>query len=230
MSGERAPKALIAPHAGTVYSGPVAASGYLQLAALRGQVRRVVLLGPSHRLAFHGIAASSATAFATPLGELPVGTSAVESVMDNCANVQLNDEAHRREHSLELHLPFVTAALGEVELVPLVVGSAPAEVVAEAIDVLWGGRETLIVVSTDLSHFHDYEEARVLDRETTARIEQLDGASLCGERACGYQPVRGLLLTARRRGLEVRTVDVRSSGDTAGGRDRVVGYGSYLLS
>jgi hypothetical protein len=220
-------KAIIAPHAGTVYSGPIAASAYVRLTP--GPIRRVVLLGPAHRVWLRGLAAPSVDAFATPLGDVPLDRVTIERLLD-MPQVHLDDEPHRREHSLEVHLPFLQRALGRLELVPLVVGEASAEEVAEVLDAAWGGSETLVVVSSDLSHYHDYATARALDRETTQLIEGLAGSKLTGEHACGYQPVRGLLRCAERRGLHVRNVDLRNSGDTAGGRDEVVGYGSYVVS
>ncbi len=223
-----APKAVIAPHAGTVYSGPIAATVYARLARARGRIRRVVLLGPAHRVWFRGLAATSAEVFATPLGDVPIDREVVDRLLE-LPQVAVNDEAHRQEHSLEVHLPFLQVALGAFSLVPLVVGEASAALVGEVLDVLWGGDETFVVVSSDLSHFHSYEAARALDAETTQLIEGLRFEALDGERACGYQPIRGLLHTAKRRGLHVANVDLRSSGDTAGPRREVVGYGAYVV-
>jgi len=223
------PKAIIAPHAGTVYSGPVAASAYARLLPSSDTIERVVLLGPSHRVRLAGLAASSARIFSTPLGDIEVDQEGLEELIETLPQVKLNDDAHREEHSLELHLPFLQVVLGHFVLLPLVVGNAPAEAVAEVLDKLWGGKETLVVVSSDLSHFHDYETATRVDAETTEMIEQLRHAGLDGKRACGASPTRGLLVAAQRRNMSVETVDVRNSGDTAGSRQEVVGYGSYLF-
>jgi AmmeMemoRadiSam system protein B/AmmeMemoRadiSam system protein A len=223
-----APKAIIAPHAGYVYSGPVAASAYVNLADVRSAVTRVVLLGPSHRVALRGLATTSADHFLTPLGAVPIDREAVERAL-RLPQVAVFDAAHAQEHSL-VHLPFLQQILEAFSLVPFSVGEASPEEVSEVLEALWGGPETLIVVSSDLSHYYDYETARRLDAATTRAIEALDPAALDSESACGRVPVRGLLVSARRRGLEVTTVDVRSSGDTAGARDRVVGYGSYLFT
>ena len=220
---------MIAPHAGTVYSGPVAASAYARLQAACSSIERVVLLGPAHRVALEGLAASSAQHFSTPLGDITVERDQVLQLVDTMRQVQLNDEAHRDEHSLELHLPFLQVMLDSFSLLPLVVGKTEPEEVAEVLDRLWGGAETLVVVSSDLSHFHDYETARRLDQETTEMIERLEQVSLSGRRACGAHPMRGLLLVAKRRNMSVETVDVRNSGDTAGSKSEVVGYGSYLF-
>lgn len=224
-----APKAIIAPHAGYVYSGPVAARAYARLAPLAGTVRRVVLLGPAHRVAFRGMALPTAAAFATPLGPVHLDTDAAEDLVANVPGCGYSDEAHAEEHSLEVHLPFLKAVLGDVAVVPVCVGEAQPEDVAALLDRLWGGPETLIVVSTDLSHFLDYDSCRRVDDETRAAIEALDPARLTYDRACGRTPMAGLLLAAKRRGMTIQTLDVRSSGDTAGPRDRVVGYGAWAL-
>jgi AmmeMemoRadiSam system protein B len=222
------PKAIVAPHAGYVYSGPIAASAYAHLAPLRGRVRRVVLIGPSHRVAVAGLAASSAKAFATPLGLVPVDRRAVESLA-SLPQVVVSDEAHRREHSLEVHLPFLQVVLCDFAIVPLVVGEATAEEVAEVLNAVWGGPETLIVVSTDLSHFLDSPTARRVDGETCRLIVEGRGDELSGQRACGFKGLAGLLTVARREQLPVTTVDLRNSSDTAGSADRVVGYGAWLV-
>ncbi len=222
------PKAIIAPHAGYIYSGPVAASAYATLAPLRGQVSRIVLLGPSHRLAFHGLATSSADFFRTPLGDVPLDREAIRRV-EELPQVRPIDEAHLFEHSLEVHLPFLQEVLGNFALVPLVVGDAEPDEVAQVLELLWGGPETRIVISSDLSHYHSYREAQAMDTATSRTIEHLRYEDLSYGDACGRNPVRGLLLLARELGLHGTTVDQRSSGDTAGPRDRVVGYGAYLF-
>ena len=228
ISPEQAPKALIAPHAGYVYSGPIAASAYACLASARSRIKRVVLLGPAHRVGFQGLAVSGAAAFLTPLGEVPVDREAVNQLLALPFVYEL-DQAHEQEHSLEVQLPFLQESLDEFSLVPLVVGSTTPEEVREALDLLWGGDETLIVVSSDLSHYEDYETARSLDAATSRAIEALRPQDLDYDSACGRLPIAGLLLAARERGLAVHTVDLRNSGDTAGSKDRVVGYGAYVL-
>lgn len=225
---EQPPKALIVPHAGTVYSGPVAASAYVRLEPARGRVERVVLLGPAHRVPLRGLGASSASAFETPLGPLRLDREAVERALA-LPQVVVADDAHAPEHSLELQLPFLRLVLGEVALAPFVVGDASGEEVAELLDLLWGGAETLILISSDLSHYQSYQVARRMDGATTRAIEALRPQDIGPEDACGRIPVQGLLVSARRRGLRVRTLDLRSSGDTAGPRDSVVGYGSYAF-
>ncbi len=223
-----APKAIIAPHAGYIYSGPVAATAYACLAPVHDRIRRVVLIGPSHRVPFRGIAAPAARRFLTPLGEVEVDQEALASLAD-LPQVGVLDEAHAREHSLEVHLPFLQTVLDSFRIVPLVVGDATPEQVAEVIDRLWDGDETLIVVSSDLSHYHSYETAERMDRATSAAIEALRPEDIGHEQACGRLPVAGLLLVARARGLHAETVDLRNSGDTAGPRDQVVGYGAYVI-
>ena len=223
------PKAFIVPHAGYVYSGPVAASAYTRLPPLRERVRRVVLLGPAHRVAFQGIAASSADAFETPLGLVEIDREVLSQAL-TLPGVRILDRAHTDEHSLEVQLPFLQTVLREFRLVPLLVGDASPEAVDRVIEVLWDGDETLLLVSSDLSHYLPYEEARQLDQETTGAIERLDPQEIRYDQACGRLPVQGLLLAARRHGLRVTTLDLRNSGDTAGPRDSVVGYGSYALA
>lgn len=219
------PKAVILPHAGYIYSGPVAASACSQLRERAASITRVVLLGPDHRVGFRGIAAPSADYFETPLGIIPVDQQAIRAL----SGVMVFDAAHQQEHSLEVQLPFLQQVLGEFSLVPLVVGSVGQGEVAAVLRQLWGGDETLIVVSSDLSHYHDYETAQRLDAATTDAIEHFDGASIGPDDACGYHGVRGLLQVAAEKGLRELTLDVRNSGDTAGPREQVVGYGSYLF-
>ena len=223
-----AAKAMIVPHAGYRYSGPVAAAAYRLLEDRRALIRRVVLLGPAHRVYLRGMALPSVDAFATPLGDVPIDTDAVRQALA-LPGMQLSDDAHAVEHSIEVHLPFLQAVLDDFTLVPIVVGECPAREVEAAIDMLWGGDETLIVVSSDLSHFHSYRDAQVIDANTTARIEARE-ATLDGDEACGAFALNGLMLAAKKRGLRVRTLDVRNSGDTAGDRSRVVGYGAYALA
>jgi AmmeMemoRadiSam system protein B len=222
------PKALVVPHAGYIYSGPVAATAYAQLAERKAEIRRVVLLGPSHRVPFRGLAVPSVDAFATPLGALAIDQAAIARIL-RLPQVVVSDEAHVEEHSLEVHLPFLQTVLEQIALVPIVVGEATAEEVAAVLDVLWGGEETLIVVSSDLSHYHDYATAKRLDRVTTEAIEALRH-DIDPEQACGCRPLNGLLVAAAAHHLSVRTLDLRNSGDTAGTRDRVVGYGAYALA
>ncbi|MFV0442594.1 MAG: AmmeMemoRadiSam system protein B [Planctomycetaceae bacterium] len=224
----RNPKALIVPHAGYVYSGPVAASAYGQLLSLHGRIQRVVLLGPTHHVRFQGLAASSADVYASPLGGIPLDRPAVERALElSC--VRTLDNAHLREHSLEVHLPFLQVVLGQFQLVPLVVGQTSAMDTADVLERLWGGPETLIVISSDLSHFHDWATARRLDAETCRVIEARRSDLLTGERACGCHAVNGLLKVATRRQLPITTLDLRNSGDIVGQRDRVVGYGAWLV-
>jgi AmmeMemoRadiSam system protein B len=227
-AGHTAPKALIAPHAGYIYSGPVAASAYLRLAPLRGTITRVVLLGPSHCIAFRGLALCSADYFDTPLGRIPLDQTA-QQALAGLPQVQVMDAAHALEHSLEVHLPFLQRVVGTFQLVPLVVGESRAEEVSEVLERLWGGTETLIVVSSDLSHYHDYATAQRMDRATSQAIERLRYEDLHYEGACGRTPVSGLLHYIRGHGGRMRTVDLRNSGDTAGPRNQVVGYGAYIL-
>jgi AmmeMemoRadiSam system protein B len=221
-------KAIIAPHAGYVYSGPIAASAYAPLAALRERIRRVILLGPTHRVAVNGLALPAATAFATPLGVVTLDQEAIATLAP-LPQVIVSDAAHALEHSLEVQLPFLQTVLADFTLVPLAVGRASAAQVAEVLEWLWGGDETLIVISSDLSHYLPYAEARATDSNTARHIVALD-AHIDHQQACGATPVNGLLLAARPHRLQARLVDLRNSGDTAGDRSRVVGYGAFAFS
>jgi AmmeMemoRadiSam system protein B len=222
-----APKAIVVPHAGFMYSGPIAASAYAELRPAASRLRRVVLIGPSHRVAFRGVAVPEAAAFASPLGIVTLDDDARCDISDHPAVIR-SDRAHEFEHSLEVQLPFLQSVLGDFTLLPLVAGDATAEDVAGVLDRAWGGAETVIVVSTDLSHYHGYEEARALDATTSRHIVAME-ACLDGEDACGCVGLNGFLLAARRRGLTARQLDVRNSGDTSGDRGRVVGYGAFAF-
>jgi len=224
---EKDAKVIIAPHAGYQYSGPTAAHAYRQLEARRSLIRRVVLLGPAHRVYLKGMALPSVDAFTTPLGDVPIDVEGV-SQAEEVPGMQVSDEAHAEEHSLEVHLPFLQSVLNDFQLVPIVVGVCTARHVEALLDALWGGDETAIVLSSDLSHFHSYSDAREMDASTTTRIEALD-TNLHGEDACGAYALNGLMLAAKERGLKVHTLDVCNSGDTAGDKLRVVGYGAYAL-
>jgi len=220
-------KALIVPHAGYRYSGPIAASAYSLLRKRRGAIRRVVLLGPVHRVPIRGLALPAAQSFATPLGTVPVDREAVSALLA-LRQVSVSLAAHAEEHSLEVQLPFLQQVLGEFTLVPLAVGDASPEEVAEAIEAVWGGSETLIVVSSDLSHYLPYERARRIDAETCSAIGSL-ARSVSHEEACGGTPINGLMLAARRHHLAPALLDLRNSGDTAGDRGQVVGYAAFAF-
>ena len=222
------PKVMIVPHAGYIYSGPVAATAYDRLRPARGIATRVVVLGPAHRVAVRGLALPGATAFDTPLGRIPVDAQAAASLRD-LPQVLESREAHALEHSLEVQLPFLQRVLGEFTLVPLVVGEATAEEVAQVLERLWGGPETIIVISSDLSHYLPYDDARRIDGITAKAILGFD-TSISHEQACGATPVTGALIVARQRGLTARLLDLRNSGDTAGGKAQVVGYASFAFS
>jgi MEMO1 family protein len=226
-SAPTVPKALIAPHAGYVYSGPIAANAYSLLAPARDRIKRVVLLGPTHRVAVHGLALPGVARFATPLGTVQIDTAAVETLRE-LPQVVVSEEAHALEHSLEVHVPFLQKVLADFTLVPLAVGSASAEEVAEVLEKLWGGAETLVVVSSDLSHYLTYRSAQSTDRETCDAILGLR-TDIDHDQACGATPVSGLTLAARRKALKPELIDLRNSGDTAGDKSRVVGYASFAF-
>ena len=219
-------KAVIAPHAGYIYSGPVAGTVYASLRHRASEITRVVLLGPAHRYPVRGIAAASAAAFETPLGTIPVDDRGLATALA-IPGVSVVDRAFDGEHALEVQFPFLQRLLEDFRIVPLLVGDATTDLVDRVLTALWGGPETLIVISSDLSHFYDYDTAQKLDSATTRRIEVLDGPGLTGQMACGYRPIAGLLARGRALDLRATTLDLRNSGDTAGTRDRVVGYGGY---
>jgi AmmeMemoRadiSam system protein B len=222
-----APKALIVPHAGYIYSGPVAASAYACLAPYHDRYDRVILLGPCHRVPLRGMALSSAEVFRTPLGDVALDSGAISSL--DLAGVRVSDRSHEYEHSLEVHLPFLQQVLDHFTLVPVVVGDASVEEVASLLSTLWGGDETLVVISSDLSHYLHYDEAIVRDAATCRKIEKLD-TNIDHDQACGATPIRGLLRVAKQKRLAVRTLDLRNSGDIAGDRHFVVGYGSWAFA
>jgi AmmeMemoRadiSam system protein B len=222
------PKALVVPHAGLVYSGPIAGTAYRTLAPVARDIERVVLLGPTHRIAIRGLAAPTVDRFETPLGAVTIDQVAIDAVI-SLPQVQRRDDAHAGEHSLEVQLPFLQHLLGDFRLVPFAVGHATADEVAQVLEALWGGPETLVLISSDLSHFHDYATARRLDGATAQSIVDLRLDGLHDDSACGRIPLGGLIRVAQRRQLRAELLDLRNSGDTAGTRDRVVGYGAFAF-
>jgi hypothetical protein len=221
-------KGIMAPHAGYVYSGPIAAAAYACLAPRAEQIEKVVLLGPAHRVHLQGLALPAASRFATPLGEVEIDAELATRALE-LPQVQRSDHAHALEHSLEVHVPFLQVLLPHFTLLPLVVGDATPEQVAELLELCWGGPETAIVISTDLSHYHSYEQATQLDRSTAEWIVAADAPGLDPRRACGARCVDGLIALGRRRQLAIELLDLRNSGDTAGPRDQVVGYGAFAI-
>jgi len=222
------PKAIIAPHAGYIYSGQTAASIYSNIEQLKHKITRVVLLGPTHRVHVQGIALPSNTHFATPLGNISIDIQTLEQ-LEKYPYVQFMDAAHEQEHSLEVHLPFLQKVLDDFLLIPLLVGNAEPEQIATILNELWGGDETLIVISSDLSHFLDYETACNKDSDTSKLIENFDYKKIGSDQACGCMPMRGLLKLAKDKNMSIQTLNLCNSGDTASTKDRVVGYGAYAL-
>ncbi len=222
------PKALIVPHAGYVYSGPTAAHAYARLRAAASHITRVVLLGPAHRVAVRGLALPEADGFSTPLGVVEIDADAARAIAA-LPQVTTSADAHAWEHSLEVQLPFLQTVLMKFKLLPLAVGDATPEEVAAVLERVWGGTETLLVISSDLSHYLPYQDARRVDGQTVESILALSNAPLDHEQACGATPINGLLVAARRHGLHAHLLDLRNSGDTAGSRDRVVGYAAIAF-
>lgn len=221
------PKVLVAPHAGYRYSGSIAANAYAQVVSGRDWIHRVVLLGPSHRVPVRGLVLPDAAGFATPLGIIPVDYDAI-AIINDLPQVTTNAMAHTWEHSLEVQLPFLQKTLDNFTLIPLVVGDASAEEVATVLDHLWGGKETLIVVSSDLSHYLPYDIAKNEDIATADAILNFSGP-LSHEQACGSTPLNGMLLAAQRHQLHAQLLDLRNSGDTVGDHTNVVGYGAFAF-
>lgn len=222
------PKALIVPHAGYVYSGPIAASAYAALKNIAPRIRRVILLGPTHRVAVRGLALPGTDAFATPLGTIEIDPEAVQAIV-HLPQIVVSPQVHEQEHSLEVQLPFLQTVLSSFKLLPLAVGMATAEEVAEVLELLWGGDETLIVISSDLSHYLPYDTAKRVDDASTQSIVELNPLRT-HEQACGATPINGLILAARHHHLRPHLLDLRNSGDTAGPRDGVVGYASFAFT
>lgn len=222
------PPAVIAPHAGYEYSGPIAGSAYRGLQGLTKAPQRVVVLSPSHRVAFHGCALSSADTFATPLGEVPLDRRGTTGLLD-LPDVAVMDEAHELEHGIEVHLPFLQCVFDTFELLPVVVGQTTSDAVCRIVEQIWDADNVLIVVSSDLSHYLGYEAAKRLDAVTACAIEEGRPEDIHAEQACGRIPIQGVLRLAQKRGWRAQRIDLRNSGDTAGSRDQVVGYGAWLF-
>lgn len=225
---ESCPKAIVVPHAGYIYSGPVAASAYKQIIPFKDVIKRVVLIGPSHRVAFHGLAVPESEIFKTPLGDIIIDQQAIKTLA-GLSQVVVSDLAHQDEHSLEVQLPFLQEILPEFTLIPIVVGDADRQLVAEVIKPFMGDEHTLIVISTDLSHYHEYYDAKKRDRDTSDAIENLKPDLINYDDACGRNGLLGMMTVAKEAGLKAELLDLRNSGDTAGDKSRVVGYGAYAF-
>ena len=221
----QAPKAIVVPHAGYVYSGPIAASAFKLFEPIAERIKRIILLGPAHRVYLDGLAAPGADALATPLGKVPVDND----VLANVPEVASDPRAHAREHSLEVEIPFLQRVAPNAGIVPLVVGNASPEQVGRVLERLWDGPDTRIVISSDLSHYLPYDEGRRLDSRTARRICSLGGLPIHSDEACGASGINGLMWVARKKHLRGEILDLRSSGDTAGPRDEVVGYGAFAF-
>ncbi len=226
-AGDR-PRVLVAPHAGYIYSGAVAAEAYARLRAWRDSISRVVILGPAHRVPLKCIGISSKDAFDTPLGPVAIDTDEITRLLE-LSQVEVNDRAHAPEHSLEVHRPFLQCVLSDFKIVPLIVGDATPAEVADLTQRWWDDDATVVVISTDLSHFLDYDTARRVDGITDKWIRDFEYESIGPEHACGCRPLNGMLQFARLRDAHIERLKLCNSGDTAGSRDRVVGYASYAL-
>ncbi|MBL4827089.1 MAG: AmmeMemoRadiSam system protein B [Spongiibacteraceae bacterium] len=225
----QSPKALIVPHAGYRYSGQIAATAYATLIPNAQQIKRVVLLGPAHRTRFQDLATTTMDFFRTPLGDIPIDKSAIDRLLERPDILPL-EAAHQQEHSLEVQLPFLQGILKHFSLIPIVIGDPSANQVQQVLDLLWGGPETVIIISSDLSHYHNYNTAQAYDRSTCDAIEHAEAGYISSEQACGCIGINGLLLAAKQRNMSVQTLDLRNSGDVTGEKDTVVGYGSWAFS
>lgn len=225
------PKALIVPHAGYVYSGPIAASAYQLLAPVAQHLSKVILLGPSHRVPLTGLAAPTSSFFRTPLGDIPIDREGIDKLVKQSL-ITVDDLPHQFEHSLEVQLPFLQTTLDDFMVLPLVIGRASSHQVAEVLRTVWGGNETLIIVSSDLSHYHSYLEARRIDQNTTAMIESF-ADNINDKQACGHKGINGLLKLTCEKGMSIKTLDLRNSGDSVEApgvdKNKVVGYGAYVV-
>ncbi|RKZ85020.1 MAG: AmmeMemoRadiSam system protein B [Gammaproteobacteria bacterium] len=228
-SDTASPKVLIVPHAGYIFSGPIAASAFALLKQSHHLIKRVVIIGPSHRVGFSGVAISNADYFDIPLGRIAIDKIAQAKLLD-IEGVHKFDAAHAAEHSLEVQLPFLQYILDDFSIVPIVAGDASPKLIAEVIKTLWGGPETLFVISSDLSHYHDYQTAQLLDQITSQAILNMDVATIDSQHACGSVGIRGLLTFAQHHPMKASILDLRNSGDTAGSKDKVVGYGAYSFT
>jgi MEMO1 family protein len=222
------PKAIIVPHAGYIYSGSIAATAYAHLVHNYESIKRVILLGPAHRVPVRGLALPDVDIFSTPLGEVEIDQEAVESI-SHLNQVVLSRAAHSQEHSLEVQLPFLQTVLGNFKLVPLVVGDASPAEVAEVLNILWGGPETLIVISSDLSHYLPYNIAQSVDRDTIQHILSME-SPITHLQACGGTPINGLVLAAKHHKIKPKLLAMCNSGDTGGDKTRVVGYASLMFT
>ncbi len=227
--GTQVPKAIIVPHAGYIYSGSIAAAAYRSIMQYRHVIRKIILLGPAHRVPVRGLALPTVDQFETPLDEVKLDVKTISSLVNDYPQITYSDLAHAEEHSLEVQLPFLQSILASFRLIPFVVGDATETEVAEVIEHLWGGDECLIVISSDLSHFHNYHKAVKLDQQTAELIEAFKGNELPERSACGRIPIGGLLRVARQRKMSIERFDLRNSGDTAGDKQQVVGYGAWGL-
>ena len=221
------PKALILPHAGIIYSGEVAAAGYKLLGQTKQKIKKIALLGPSHYVGFSGIAATDADAFMTPLGNMPLATDLAQALISKFAQVNTVNQAHDQEHSLEVHCPFLQSVLDDFTLLPLAVGNCSSQEVAEAIEFLWD-KQDAIIISSDLSHYHSYQQAQALDAITAEKILQFKN-NITPDQACGCYPVNGMLAVAKNKQLSIQKLLMQNSGDTAGDKARVVGYGAFAF-
>lgn len=219
------PKAIIAPHAGYIYSGLIAASAYACLTKAKKQIHRIVLLAPSHQYPVSGVAITDAKSYMTPLGQITIDQKSISAL--NLPYVQAVEEAFASEHAIEVHLPFLQLTLETFSLIPLLVGLATTAQVGKVLEKLWDGPETLIIISSDLSHYYPYDLAQFLDKKTAEAIIKLDPKDITPEQACGAVGIKGLLAIAAKKKLHASQIDLRNSADTAGPKDQVVGYGAF---
>jgi len=221
-------KAIIAPHAGYIYSGPIAAKAYSLVSTCIKGKNKITIIGPSHFVPFNGIALSTAEFFETPLGKIKVDHHAYE-LINRIPEVIYLDEAHAREHSIEVHLPFIQYLKKDVRIIPLAVGQTSYQKVAKVLEKFCEEKDNLIIISSDLSHYHAYGYAQKYDLQTALKIENYKCSQLGPNEACGYLAIAGLLKMAKDRKYKIKRIDLCNSGDTSGSKDTVVGYGSWFF-
>jgi len=220
------PKAVIAPHAGFIHSGRIAGKAFAVWKAQEVRARRVVLIGPSHYYDFPGIALPDSTRFQTPLGEVQVDPAA-DDLKRKFRYVRVFEAAHYPEHALEVLLPFLQRAVPGAKIVPLITGRTEMSQVSAVIEEIWGGADTLLVISSDLSHNHPYEIAQKVDRQTARAIVEFDFSRLTADQACAYQAMRGFLKAAIRKEMRCSLLELRNSADASGDMSLVTGFGAF---
>ncbi len=223
------PKAIIVPHAGFIYSGDIAAKAYKALIPLVDNYKKIILLSPAHRKSVTGVAYHNARKFACPIGDIPVNAELL-SILKTNDSVYNDDEAFNFEHGLETHFPFISYIFRDISFLPLIVGNIDTQKLSDIFNLFWQADDILFIISSDLSHFHNYEICKTLDHETTQHIINLNYEKINHDAACGYYPLCGALKLAKDNNQKCYLLSLKNSGDSIGDKDSVVGYGSFIIS